>query len=115
MLKGDTGGPDFRVDRGSHRRQRRRRPLRPGQAKVRQGTGSPQGLEAAEKSPADPETIRVLAERLDLTRSADVAFADELMAEWEKAAPESRVVNQISGPVTGKVLQAGEVHGNITF
>jgi hypothetical protein len=72
-------------------------------------------LEAAEAAPSDPEVIRALAERLDVVRATDPEFGENLLAEWDKVPDADRVVNQISGPVTGKVVQAGEIHGNITF
>ncbi|TDW18946.1 hypothetical protein [Kribbella kalugense] len=72
-------------------------------------------LEAAETAPADPAAVEALAARLDLVRSADPSFAAELNRVWDEVPKDQRVVNQISGPVSGKVVQAGEVTGNINF
>ncbi|MEC3979821.1 hypothetical protein [Amycolatopsis sp. H20-H5] len=74
-------------------------------------------LEAATTSPDHTQPIQVLAERLHQAKPHDEQFADALRAEWRKL-PESRtthggVHNRISGSVSGKVVQAGEVHGNI--
>lgn len=77
-----------------------------------------QALDAAESAPEDQAAITMLAEQLQLTEANDPAFASALRTEWEKLPPAQRagaVVNHITGPVTGKVVQAGEIHGNITF
>lgn len=70
-------------------------------------------LEAA--SPEHPETIEAVAERLDSVRQADPDFAAALTAEWTQHADNGGVTNQISGTVSGNVLQARDIHGNITF
>jgi hypothetical protein len=77
-------------------------------------------LEAAQAAPEDPEAVQALAEQLDVTEKSDEEFATALRAEWEKAsvtqqAKGGKVVNQISGNVSGKVLQAGDIHGDISF
>lgn len=72
-------------------------------------------LEAAEAAPEKPETISALAERLESFERADPEFARELRAGWAQHAESDGVVNQISGPVLGKVIQARDIHGDITF
>jgi hypothetical protein len=75
-----------------------------------------EALEAAQAKPADPAAVDALATSLHQIRSSDPSFAEELATAWEKAPAEQRVVNQISGPVSGgKIVQAGEIRGNITF
>ena len=49
-------------------------------------------MEAAE---ADPEVVKVLAERLDLVQTDDPAFAEQLKAERDKVPAAARVVNQM--------------------
>jgi len=77
-------------------------------------------LEAAQAAPEDPEAVQALAEHLDATEKSDADFATALRSEWEKAsvtqqAKGGKVVNQISGSVSGKVVQAGDIHGDISF
>ena len=76
-------------------------------------------LEAASAAPAEPKSITALAERLESAEAEDREFSDALRAEWRKH-PESRVThggvhNTVTGNVTGKVVQAGDVHGNINL
>ncbi|WP_290059281.1 hypothetical protein [Amycolatopsis solani] len=76
-------------------------------------------LEAAASAPSGTQPIRALAERLQSAGAEDREFAEALRTEWEKL-PESRVTyggvhNSVTGNVTGKVIQAGDVHGNITL
>jgi hypothetical protein len=70
-------------------------------------------LEAA--SPEQPETIEAVAERLESARQADPDFAAALTAEWTQHATGGGVNNQISGTVHGKVVQARDIHGDISF
>jgi hypothetical protein len=76
-------------------------------------------LDAASAAPGDPEPVKALAERLHQAEADDEQFADALRTEWQKL-PEARtthggVHNQVTGNVTGKVVQAGDVHGNISL
>ncbi|UOX91740.1 hypothetical protein MUY14_14305 [Amycolatopsis sp. FBCC-B4732] len=77
-------------------------------------------LEAAASAPSsDTQPIRALAERLESAGTEDREFAEALRTEWEKL-PEGRVTyggvhNTVTGTVTGKVIQAGDVHGNINL
>jgi hypothetical protein len=70
-------------------------------------------LEAAQ--PDKPETIAAVAERLEAAEQADPEFAAALRAEWTQHADNGGVNNQISGTVHGKVVQARDIHGNISF
>ncbi|OXM49662.1 hypothetical protein [Amycolatopsis alba] len=77
-------------------------------------------LEAAVTTPSAPGVVQVLAERLGLAERDDPEFSARLRAEWAKVstaqkAEDAKVINQISGDVGGKVLQAGDIHGNVTF
>ncbi|GAA5169629.1 MULTISPECIES: hypothetical protein [Amycolatopsis] len=69
-------------------------------------------LEAAD--PADEGSVRALAERLDAEAQADPEFAAALRGQWQQTA-NGGVNNQITGTVHGKVVQAGDIHGNISF
>ncbi|GAA4550413.1 hypothetical protein [Amycolatopsis samaneae] len=84
-------------------------------------SGDKKAVAALEAADADkPETVTALAERLEAAESADKEFAEELRAEWERVnvqqhAESGGVTNQVSGNVSGKVLQAGDIHGNVSF
>jgi hypothetical protein len=73
-------------------------------------------LEAASAAPEDNRPITALAERLQEVEAEDGEFSEALRTEWEKVS-ESRgsVHNQVTGNVTGKVVQARDIHGNITL
>jgi hypothetical protein len=52
--------------------------------------------------------------------AADPEFAQRLRTEWERFGGDLHgesdgVVNNISGEVRGNVLQARDIHGDITF
>jgi hypothetical protein len=72
-------------------------------------------LEAAEAAPGEAEPITALAERLEAAERADPEFARQLRDGWAQHAETGGVVNQVSGTVHGKVVQARDIHGNITF
>jgi hypothetical protein len=92
-------------------------------------------LEKAEgATPGSPE-IAVLAEELAKAERADPGFGTDLRQVWQSVHQQaggdaianvggnvttntvhnSGPVNTVSGNVTGKVIQAGDIHGNITF
>ncbi len=60
----------------------------------------------------DSPEVGVLAEALAEGVADDAEFGEELRRVW---ADRPTVHNEISGDVHGRVMQAGEVHGNITF
>lgn len=76
-------------------------------------------LEAASAAPDDPQPISALAERLHQNEVNDQEFADALRAEWRRLpgtlTKHGGVHNQVTGNITGKVVQAGDVHGNISL
>lgn len=77
-------------------------------------------LEAAADAPDDSERVRKLAEELSRAEADDPRFGEDLRTEWKhlsvtQHAESGGVVNQISGQVTGKVIQAGDIHGDISF
>jgi hypothetical protein len=76
-------------------------------------------LEAAEGAAEDSAEVRALATRLSTAEAKDPEFAQRLRREWAQA-PSNRaetggVANTLSGTVSGKVVQARDVHGNISF
>ncbi|ALG09651.1 hypothetical protein [Kibdelosporangium phytohabitans] len=72
-------------------------------------------LDAAEGKSADSPEVRVLAAELE--RIHDVPFQTELRARWDSIqhATRSGTVNEISGTVYGKVVQARDIHGDLSF
>ncbi|MGV9365343.1 hypothetical protein [Amycolatopsis sp. NPDC003731] len=73
-------------------------------------------LEAASIAPADTQPITALAHRLEQAEADDQSFAEELRTEWQKLSiTHGGVHNQVTGNITGKVVQAGDIHGNINF
>lgn len=81
--------------------------------------GAAQVLAAAEG--ADPESPEVAALACELARAEhdDPGFAAELRVEWEKYAgrqvQHGGTTNQITGSVTGKVVQARDIQGGVRF
>ena len=69
-------------------------------------------LEAAVGTAPDSAPVRALAERLSEVAAADPEFARGLYATY---AQHGRVNNQVNGTVTGKVLQVGDIHGDVHF
>jgi hypothetical protein len=68
-----------------------------------------QALDAADGAAPDSPLLVALARELELAETSDQRFAEQLRAEW------SGVVNRITGTVTGNVVQARDIHGDITF
>lgn len=74
-------------------------------------------LTAAEGASEDSAEVAELGTALEHAQRKDPEFAERLRAEWEKTTvtQTGRVVNQISGTVHGKVLQAGDIQGGVSF
>ncbi|SFQ43902.1 hypothetical protein SAMN05421810_107179 [Amycolatopsis arida] len=77
-------------------------------------------LEAAEGAAADSSEVRELSTKLDRAATTDPEFAARLRAEWERVkveqhAAEGGVTNQVSGQVSGPVVQARDIQGGIRF
>jgi hypothetical protein len=69
--------------------------------------------------PGDTDSIRALAQALVDDSSRDPQAAAQLR-HWiasaeEKIAADEHVTNTITGDVRGNILQARDIHGNITF
>lgn len=76
-------------------------------------------LSAAEGAePGSPEVV-ALAEELARAEQVDPAFSAGLRAEWARFAGQRAehggVANQITGRVTGKVVQARDIEGGVSF
>ncbi len=70
-------------------------------------------LEAATNAPPDSPQLQALTQVLSDAAATDPDFNDTLRTLWANNKP--TVHNEISGDVHGRVIQAGEIHGNITF
>jgi hypothetical protein len=82
-------------------------------------TTSVEAVKRLGERPGDPDAIRALAQALVDDTSRDPQAAAQLR-HWVTAAQQSiaaneSVTNTVSGEVRGNVLQARDIHGNITF
>lgn len=73
-----------------------------------------QALVAVQGAEPDSPPVQALAERLAEVTAAEPEFDRELR-EVAQQADHGGVTNQISGSVTGKVVQARDIQGNISF
>lgn len=73
-------------------------------------------LEAADGASPDSPAVTALATRLAEEETTDPAFARELRGAWQQVvAGQDSVGNQIAGDVSGKVVQARDIKGGISF
>ena len=72
-------------------------------------------LEAAAGAAVGSPEIVAVAGHLAAAADEDPAFDAELRQTWSATASEGGVVNQITGNVTGKVVQARDIEGGISF
>lgn len=73
-------------------------------------------LEAAAGAPPDSPEVTALATQLAAEETEDPAFGIELRHTWQQiSASQGGVINQITGNVTGKVVQARDIEGGISF
>jgi hypothetical protein len=73
-------------------------------------------LEAADGTPPDSPQVAALADHLAAAETEDPAFSDELRRTWQQVnVSGDGVVNQITGTVSGKVVQARDIEGDISF
>lgn len=78
-------------------------------------------LDAADGTAPDSPQVLKLADELQAAGDRDPAFAEQLRASWAAietgatAAGAEAITNNISGTVHGPVIQAHDIHGNITL
>jgi hypothetical protein len=73
-------------------------------------------LEAAEDAAPDSLEVANLATHLAAAETEDPAFGVELRRTWQQiSASHGGVINQITGNVSGKVVQARDIEGGISF
>lgn len=81
---------------------------------------STRALERAVGDPAEGN-LRALAEELQQLVAHDPEFAAQMRELWEQAGVEQQhaesggVINEISGTVYGRTLQARDIHGDVSF
>jgi hypothetical protein len=73
-------------------------------------------LDAADGAAPDSPEVTELATHLAAAETADPAFGAELRHAFHQvSAEQGGVVNQITGNVSGKVVQARDIKGGISF
>jgi hypothetical protein len=73
-------------------------------------------LEAAEGTGPDSPEVTALATQLAATEADDPEFKVELRHMWQEVSAEGGgVVNQITGNVSGRVVQARDIEGGVSF
>jgi hypothetical protein len=73
-------------------------------------------LEAADSEPPDSPEVAALATHLAAAEAEDPTFGLELRSTWQQIiADRDGVINQITGNVSGKVVQARDIEGGISF
>lgn len=73
-------------------------------------------LDAAGGAAPDSPEVAALAARLAALEEEDPGFGVELRRTWQEvSASRGGVVNQISGNVSGKVVQARDIEGGVSF
>lgn len=80
--------------------------------------GATEALTAAEGAAPESPAVVALAHELERAERDDPGFATELRAEWatvSQQADRGGVANQITGPVTGNVVQARDIEGGVSF
>jgi len=73
-------------------------------------------LDAANGTAPDSPEVAAVAAHLAAASEEDPAFGVELRNTWQQvSASQGGVVNQITGNVSGKVVQARDIEGGISF
>ena len=75
-------------------------------------------LAAASSAAADSPQVVALAKELEMAEAYDGEFSSQLRAAWTAIsghASRGGVTNNLTGSVKGNVVQARDIHGNITF
>jgi hypothetical protein len=76
-------------------------------------------LEAADGKAAESVEVQSLAAELERAEAEDPQFATELRQQWNslsvQQADHGSLNNQVSGSVSGNVVQARDIQGGISF
>lgn len=71
-------------------------------------------LEAAEEAAPDSPQVAALAAYLAAAEARDPTFGVDLRRTWQEVS-QGGVVNQITGNVSGRVVQARDIQGGVRF
>lgn len=88
---------------------------------AKRGAADTTALEQAVGAAPDSQQVHTLAAALSRAAAEDSTFATELHAQWQQVtqvaqhAEPGGVNNQISGTVTGTVVQAKDISGGLHF
>lgn len=74
-----------------------------------------EALAAASGAAPDSPEVAAVAEHLEAVAAADPEFDAEVRETYAAGADRGGVVNQITGNVSGKVVQARDIEGGISF
>jgi len=74
----------------------------------------------AQKAPDDADRITALARQLERLAAEDPKFAEQLRSIWSQASVQLQAqtggtVNEVSGSVSGHVVQARDIEGGVSF
>ncbi|MGH3283004.1 MAG: hypothetical protein ACRDNW_28285 [Trebonia sp.] len=77
-------------------------------------------LDAADGKPTDSPEVLALAQEINMAQAYDERFKEQLRSAWatvQVQAPASggSAANTITGNVTGNVVQARDIHGDVRF
>jgi len=73
-------------------------------------------LEAADGASPDSAEVATLATHMAAVENDDPAFRTELRNTWQQvSAGQDGVINQVTGNVSGNVVQARDIDGGISF
>jgi hypothetical protein len=77
-------------------------------------------LTEAEKAPDDADRVTALAKQLERLAAEDPKFAEQLRGIWSQASTQLHaqtggVANEVSGGVSGHVVQARDIKGGVSF
>lgn len=78
-----------------------------------------EALAAAEGAEPGSDEVAALAQELADAERDDPEFAAELRAEWAgcvgQSAERGAIANQVGGSVSGRVVQARDIEGGVSF
>lgn len=79
-----------------------------------------EALDAAQHKPADSPEVLTLARELDMAEAHDERFKEQLRSAWAAAQLQAHAcgasaANIVTGSITGNVVQARDIHGDVKF
>jgi hypothetical protein len=88
--------------------------------KVASDDAAQHALTEAQMAPDDADRVTALAKQLERLAAEDPNFAERLRDLWPQASAQLNaqtggVVNEVSGSVSGHVVQARDIKGGVSF